>query len=215
MNTCSGFAISFRELFKATTLLSGVTLAGCSDAQSLEPQGESESAVSSSAANRCLPTPGDIPPALAAPSDECLSVSARGVGVQIYTCTAGAWVFTAPEANLLNRSDTFVGNHYFGPTWQWRDGSKVHASVSQRVAAPDAVQDIPWLLLSVVPSPSEGPGRLAGIQHIQRVHTSGGVAPDGTCNNGDQVRIPYTADYLFYGPASAPPTTPIEDGLQP
>jgi hypothetical protein len=33
---------------------------------------------------------------------------------------------------------------------------------------------------------------------VRRVHTTGGLAPGGSCLIGAQVRVPYTADYLFY-----------------
>ncbi|WP_394844787.1 DUF3455 domain-containing protein [Pendulispora brunnea] len=146
--------------------------------------------------DRCRPAPPGIPAALAVPDDECLTAKVRGVGVQIYRCTAGAWLNIAPEANLLNRNGRFVGNHFFGPNWQWRDGSKVRAAKVAEVNAPDSAHDIPWLLLSVVGQ--DGAGRLAGVLHLQRLNTAGGVAPAGNCTNGAEVRVPYAADYLFY-----------------
>ena len=34
---------------------------------------------------------------------------------------------------------------------------------------------------------------------IQRVATTGGVGPTGACSqNGQQARVPYTADYYLY-----------------
>lgn len=144
----------------------------------------------------CLPAPTDVPAALAAPADECLKVAARGLGVQIYTCTAGAWVLKAPEANLLDTRGRFLGNHFLGPTWQWRDGSKVKGTKVAGDPGPDPAHDVPWLLLSV---PSEdGEGELADVKHIQRLHTVGGVAPAGPCTEGTEARVGYAADYLFY-----------------
>jgi hypothetical protein len=62
---------------------------------------------------------------------------------------------------------------------------------------------IPWLLLSAA-STSAGPDgdRLAGTTFIQRIATTGGLAPAAAdCNAstaGDRVEVPYTADYYFW-----------------
>lgn len=42
------------------------------------------------------------------------------------------------------------------------------------------------------------PGALAGVSHIQRLNTRGGLAPADTCVNQQSVRVAYTADYLFF-----------------
>jgi hypothetical protein len=149
---------------------------------------------------RCKTGPSDIPAALAVPDGTCLHEEVLGTGVQIYTCSAGAWVLKAPEANLTDKHDRFVGNHFLGPTWQWSDGSKIHAAKTAQAAAPDPTSAIPWLLLTV--TSEDGDGELADATHVQRVHTSGGVAPAGSCTpEGSEVRVPYTADYVFYGAA--------------
>jgi hypothetical protein len=146
---------------------------------------------------RCKAGPADVPPGLV-PDGVCLQDQALGTGVQIYTCTAGAWVLKAPEANLTDRHGRFQGNHFLGPTWQWNDGSKIHAAKTAQVAAPDPTA-VAWLLLAV--TSEEGDGELADITHVQRVHTTGGVAPAGPCApEASEVRVPYTADYIFYGP---------------
>ena len=45
----------------------------------------------------------------------------------------------------------------------------------------------------------EGPGIFDGVTFIQRINTSGGLAPVGTNPVvGEVVRVPYTAEYLFY-----------------
>ena len=62
---------------------------------------------------------------------------------------------------------------------------------------------IPWLRLQAK-STGAGPygDKLAKTTYIQRINTTGGVAPDAaTCNAttaGTQVEVAYTADYLFY-----------------
>jgi hypothetical protein len=67
-----------------------------------------------------------------------------------------------------------------------------------------ALNAIPWLLLQVVGSqrgPTEG-ATLTPTTFIQRLNTSGGVAPSTGCsganNVGSTALVPYTADYFFY-----------------
>lgn len=145
----------------------------------------------------CKKAPQDVPIALQVPTNECVKVAVVGVGVQIYTCTAGAWVLKAPEANLT-KNGTFVGNHFLGPKWEWKDGSKIGAAPNPlKVLAPNPAADIPWLLLTV--ASEDGAGKLAGVTHVQRLHTSGGVAPTGPCSpEASETRVNYTADYVFY-----------------
>ena len=60
-----------------------------------------------------------------------------------------------------------------------------------------SADDIQWLLLRTVSS--EGPGMFGGVTYIQRLNTSGGVAPvtPGT-TVGQIARVPYTTEYYFY-----------------
>jgi len=105
--------------------------------------------------------------------------------------------FVAPEADLFaNPGGTgLIGVHYAGPTWESVSGSKVVGLVEQRCIADS--DDIPWLLLSAVSS--EGPGPFGHVTYIQRVNTSGGIAPTQAGNNpGDLARVPYTTEYYFY-----------------
>ena len=118
-------------------------------------------------------------------------------GVQIYRWNGTSWVFVAPEADLFASpgGTGLVGIHYAGPTWESLSGSKVVGTVDQRCTVdPD---DIQWLLLRAVSS--EGPGVFAGVTYIQRLNTSGGIAPTvpGT-TTGEIARVPYTTEYYFY-----------------
>ena len=127
------------------------------------------------------------------------------VGVQIYACNATAdgfsWGLVAPRAELYNDQGKLIADHYAGPTWQVRDGSRV---VGQRVdgVTVDATA-IPWLLLSAA-SPASGPDgdKLAHTTFIQRIATTGGLPPAASqCDAttaGVRVEIPYTADYHFW-----------------
>jgi Protein of unknown function (DUF3455) len=148
--------------------------------------------------------PAGISAALRAPSDEQPAFLLNAQGVQIYTCKAGEndpkvyrWTFVAPEATLLENG-TAVGHHGAGPTWELTsDRTSVGGTVRQRQDG--GAGNIPWLLL--VAKPVEGSGRFAGVTSIQRVSTKGGVEPADACDeskSGQEVRVPYTADYYFY-----------------
>ena len=139
--------------------------------------------------------PAGIPATLAPAADQDLAFALDARGVQKCACNAaGAWAFVAPEAEVYRDNQTFI-HHYAGPTWQWLDGSTV---VGARVAGATVdTTAIPWLLLRAA---SHGPidGKMTAITAIQRVLTTGGLAPAGTCTPGDTADVPYTAVYLFY-----------------
>jgi hypothetical protein len=137
--------------------------------------------------------PPTVPSAIEVPAGNKVFLVGHGVGVQIYTCAAGAsfaWSSAVPRAKL-----------YDGQTWQARDGSKV---VGQKVngVTVDATA-IQWLLLSAA-STSAGPhgDRLVDTTFIQRTQTTGGLTPPAAnCNAttaGSTVEVPYTADYVFW-----------------
>ena len=129
----------------------------------------------------------------------------HAVGVQIYTCKivagAPAWSLTAPRAVLKDDNGKAIIDHYGGPSWKHRDGSTITGSRVDGVTMDSSA--IPWLLLSATPV-SSGPDadRLAGTKFIQRVATTGGLAPSAsTCTTdtlGAVEEIPYTADYYFW-----------------
>ena len=107
-----------------------------------------------------------------------------------------------PRANLYGDNGKLIATHFAGPTWQAKDGSRV---VGRRDAPPVTVDGtaIPWLRLAAASTSVGDDGdRLAGTSYIQRVATTGGLAPAAaTCNAataGDVEEIPYTADYYFW-----------------
>jgi hypothetical protein len=141
----------------------------------------------------------DIPAKLAPPPEDALLGKYAAKGVQIYVCrikeTTTAWSFMAPEAELFDAQGRPFAQHYGGPTWEARDGSKIVGTVLATEPAPKRGA-VPWLLLSTKPS---GAGALASVHFVQRVNTSGGVAPTSTCPAvGTEQRVYYTADYIFY-----------------
>jgi Protein of unknown function (DUF3455) len=147
--------------------------------------------------------PPVVPDALKVPGVREPKLRLPATGVQIYTCSsdeAGAyvWKFKAPEATLFSESGRRVGDHFAGPTWRLRDGSKVVGRLLAKADAPEAGA-VPWLLLEI--ADNSGRGALADAHFIQRVHTSGGVAPSEGCDAttvGTDARVDYSADYYFW-----------------
>jgi hypothetical protein len=151
----------------------------------------------------CLATLPALPsPTLAVPEGNTLAFHADAIGVQIYACASSAagtaWALQGPEATLRDQHGKVAFKHYKGPTWESvSDNSKVVASkVADFTANPKA---IPELLLHA--SSHEGAGVMADVTYIQRLKTSGGLAPSAGCDAahvGAAARIPYTASYFFY-----------------
>ncbi|MEP7000427.1 MAG: DUF3455 domain-containing protein [bacterium] len=129
------------------------------------------------------------------PADAKLAFHAYGTGVQIYRWTGSAWTFIAPSAVLSADAggNSVVGTHYAGPTWESNSGSKVVGTVLERCPVPNT---IPYLKLS---AKAEGPGIFAQTTFIQRLNTTGGVAPTVPGLVVGQIsEVPYTAEYFFY-----------------
>jgi hypothetical protein len=134
-----------------------------------------------------------------------LSQRLHATGVQIYQCQIAKddparfeWAFKQPEATLTTQGGKIIGKHYAGPTWEALDGSKVTGIVVARSNSPDS-NAIPWLLLRA--GTTSGSGIFSGVKSIQRLNTMGGSAPAGGCGQpqvGQEQRVPYSADYLFY-----------------
>jgi len=130
------------------------------------------------------------------PSGNNVAFHVYARGTQIYRWN-GTWVFVAPSAMLFADANYNgqVGIHYAGPTWESNSGSKV---VATRVigCSPDATA-IPWLKLQTVST--NGPGIFSSVTYIQRVNTTGGLAPTAPGSSiGEAVEVPYTAEYYFY-----------------
>jgi hypothetical protein len=124
---------------------------------------------------------------------------AYAIGVQIYRWNGSAWAFVAPEAKLYANAgfNGKVGSHYAGPTWESNSGSKVVAARVQNTGCTPDAASIPWLKLKMVST--DGPGIFSKVSYIQRVATSGGIAPTAPGSTvGEEKRVPYTAEYYFY-----------------
>jgi hypothetical protein len=152
----------------------------------------------------------DVPASLHVPEGNKVSFHTYAVGVQIYVATASTnsptgfvWTFRAPEAVLFDADGNIVGIHYAfaGPTrpaWESESGSRV---VGARTVPPVTVDPsaIPWLILNVVSTDTIGPGIFERTTYIQRVNTTGGLAPSTLPTAaGQEAQVPYTAEYYFY-----------------
>jgi hypothetical protein len=170
-------------------------------------------------------TPPAVPPILQPPAGNIVFLKGHAVGTQDYFCspsgTGLAWTFFGPQATLFSTFPWFgqearqqIITHFLSPnpfeantprvTWQSSfDTSKVWGNTLQSSTDPNFVAPgaIPWLLVQVVGAqrgPSGG-GILIQATFVQRLNTSGGVAPSGACSPvGSMVLVPYTADYFFY-----------------
>ena len=148
----------------------------------------------------CLPCPNPTTPAALCPDR-----------------SGFAWLLFTPEATLFEDNGRQVITHFFSPnpvengtiraTWQHsRDSSIVWGGRGIASSDPDfvAAGAISWLLLPAAGT-QEGPtggDTLTATTFIQRLNTSGGVAPSGGCSRlsdvGAKAFVPYTADYFFY-----------------
>ncbi|WP_164903825.1 DUF3455 domain-containing protein [Nonomuraea polychroma] len=63
---------------------------------------------------------------------------------------------------------------------------------------PNGTANIPELVLDDTQSAS-GTGLLAHTTQILRLSTTGGLAPNDTCQPGTQAKVPYGADYIVLG----------------
>ena len=146
----------------------------------------------------------------------------HAVGTQSYICQPSgatfAWTFVKPQATLSDDNHEQIVTHFLStnqfetpaaarPTWQDSvDTSRVWGKAIANSSDPNFVAGgaIPWLLLQVVgsqPGPTGGTA-LTATTFLQRLTTSGGVAPSTGCAQstdvGNTALVPYTADYFFY-----------------
>lgn len=150
--------------------------------------------------------PSNVPAALAVPAGYSLLFSSHAVGVQIYVCQSGQWAFHAPRAKLFDaeygrKTATHYGgidrNFTAGPWWEAaRDTSRIRGGNALSAPSPNP-DSIPLLRLEVLEH--GGSGVFDSVAYVQRLNTTGGVVPTGECRGHRQRKVPYTADYYFYG----------------
>ena len=165
-----------------------------------------------------------VPSSIEVPAGNAPFLIRHAVGTQNYVCLPSssspsgfAWTLFTPQAIVLNNGDKQVMTHFFSPnpgesgtvrpTWQHSlDSSTVWAKPFPPSWDPAYVEPgaVAWLLLEVKGS-QEGPNggdTLTDATFIQRVNTSGGLAPATGCSSLQEVGtakyIPYAADYVFF-----------------
>jgi hypothetical protein len=144
------------------------------------------------------PPAPDVPSTIAVPAGHKPYLAGHAEGAQIYGCNGASWTLIAPRADVYDKHGKLLMTHFAGPSWQTRDGSTV---IGRRAADPVTVDPnaIPWLLIEPT---STTPGRLSRTTYIQRIATTGGLAPaPATCTAeaaGEQREVPYTAVYVFW-----------------
>jgi hypothetical protein len=143
-----------------------------------------------------------IPEQIKVPGGNSPVLTVHAKGDQIYQCTlndgAYSWQLQAPDARLFDEQGNIVGNHYSGPIWEYKEGSRVVGRVVNKInIAPDS--SISWLLVEVVGH--KGDGLFSNIGYINRINTQGGIPPLLGCDSnhlGGEKRVVYSADYIFY-----------------
>jgi hypothetical protein len=174
--------------------------------------------------------PPAVPASIQVPAGNEAFLVGRGIGTQNYSCSpsgAGfAWILFTPEAALFSDSGRQLTSHFFSPNprernvdptvtaqgairaaWRHsRDSSTVWGRAFPPSFDPEFVRpdSVAWLLLETVGT-VEGPGdgdTLTRTTFIQRVNTSGGLAPSTGCSAaadaGKKAFVPYEADYFFF-----------------
>ena len=143
-----------------------------------------------------------IPEQIKPPSGNSPVLTVHAKGDQIYRCSLNSgvylWQLEAPDAKLFDTQGQIVGNHYSGPVWEYKEGSRVVGRVINKIdIAPDSA--ISWLLVEVVAH--KGNGLFSDVNFINRINTHGGLPPLSGCDSnhlGGEKRVAYSADYIFY-----------------
>jgi hypothetical protein len=166
--------------------------------------------------------PPPVPTAVQVPAGNKLFLVGHASGTQNYICLPSGdsvkYVLFTPQATLFSDGKQ-VTTHYFSPnpaeggtiraTWQHsRDTSTVWGEVKPGNSSSDpayvAPGAIPWLLVTKTGTQAgpDGGDMLTATTYIQRLNTSGGVAPATGCSSpadvGNKAFVPYTTDYYFY-----------------
>ena len=153
------------------------------------------------------PAEPSVPSTIAVRDGHEVFLIGHAVGVQIHACSVVGsgygWRFAGPRAELYGDNGKLLMTHFAGPSWQTRDGSKVTAVLDENASITVDETAIPWLRLRVTSRTAGADGdRLAATTYIQRIQTTGGLAPSpDRCNAGsvgEVAEIPYTAVYAFW-----------------
>lgn len=190
-------------LFKA--LLSTVVLISCKKSKDTVVDQRSPAVYISKSENLAIPAAVEIP--ANAPNGNSRVATYYAEGLQRYKAQAKPgtlpvvyeWVFIAPLANLYDATNTLVGTHSAGPTWQLSAMDSIYGQqfTPARTAPGADPNSIDWLLL--MPKAGKTPtGIFANVSYIQRIATVGGKAPATAPTSATETAdVPYTAIYRF------------------
>ncbi|MFI1990719.1 DUF3455 domain-containing protein [Actinoplanes sp. NPDC020271] len=194
-----------RSRIRALALTGSLVAAGVTVGAVTFNASAAETTVATSAAasntNAVAPVVNAIPEAIRPPAgSRPVGAYVVTTGTQNYTCAAtGTYPTTStPEAQLLGTGGRI--HHFAGPTWQSvRDNSLVTAKKAKESARTGTIAE---LLLEV--TSHSGKGVLSKADWINRLYTSGGVAPTTPCTPGQTVQVPYQALYVFWDDPAVP-----------
>ena len=172
-------------------------------------------------ADEIVPPP--VPSNIEVPAGNEVFLVGHAFGTQNYVCLPAGkrfqYTLFTPQATLFRDDVTQLTTHFFSPNpaegvtiraaWQHsRDTSTVWGKVVPGDASsdPNFVEPgaIAWLKVTAVGAEEgpEGGDTLTKTTFIQRLNTTGGLAPSTGCRSpndvGRQAFVPYTADYFFY-----------------
>lgn len=157
--------------------------------------------------------------AMLVPPDASPLFAAPAIGERVYVCQPRSnapgqweWVLEKTTESLLDEIGTqpnrpYQGKHRVLATpvgdgmWEAHDGGRFSGEQRASVAAP-ASGALPWVLWRRSASePAAGKGVLAAATYVQRLDTKGGTPPRpaGPSDAGKELRVSYTALYVFYG----------------
>jgi len=167
--------------------------------------GNSPAALIAASENLAIPAAIELPSNLPYGNKRVATYYAEGVQKYKAQQKAGSdpltyeWVFVAPQADLYDASNTKVGTHSAGPTWQLSVMDSIYGqqySPPKSAPSPDP-GSIDWLLLK--PRAGTTPkGIFANVSYIQRIATKGGKAPTTPpAGANETVEIKYKAIYRF------------------
>jgi hypothetical protein len=149
---------------------------------------------------------GTVDPSIAAPTGSVL-LHLKASGTQDYMCqnTSGAsWSYVGVEGDLLNCQDQKVGTESYvtgDDVWSTTSDTSTIQGSSHATWSPNDAGGLAWELYSAL-NPS-GTGPIAHATWIQRTNPENGEVPSvATCSSGTNgmiTKVPYSADFWFYG----------------
>ena len=145
--------------------------------------------------------PPPLPKAVSVPAGHRHAMTFKAIGTLNYECRTVAgmsgaygWVLDAPDAELRHWSGFRAGRYYAGPTWEYRDGSRI----TGRLVATSPGHGLPTQLYEA--KATARAGEFSEVTYIQRLNAVGGE-PGRTCNAaavGHGAKVDFTADFMFY-----------------